>query len=204
MVYNNFDSPDSVFGNIKNDSFLAKGAEAVVYKEIWNGILTIVKKRFPKPYRQYAFDKKIREQRTKAEANAIAKAGMYVNVPKIYEVKSDTIRMAFVEGEHAKINEEHAFALGSMLFSIHKANIVHNDFTVANVLIKGNEFYAIDFGLAFHSLRIEDKASDLYCTYASFGKYGKYVLDGYNERSNNKADEIISRLEHIRKRMRYA
>jgi len=208
MDYNNFDCSNlAVY--LKDLKILAKGAEAIVYEELWNNMLTVVKKRLPKLYRKKEFDEKIIKRRTKIEANIIKKLASYVKVPKIYEVGDDFIRMEFIKGEKPEINEENAKLLGSLIFDIHKADIVHNDFTVANVIMKEDkQAYVIDFGLAFHSKRIEDKASCLYCTYASFGKYKNYVLDAYREKAKTEeekkmAKNVIERLEDIRKRMRY-
>jgi len=203
MDYNNNNSR-SIVGNI---FLLSRGAEAIVYKEIWNGIETVVKKRLPKLYRESSFDKKIREKRTRIEAKIMDKLSNYIKVPKIYEVKEDAKRMAFINGKHIDISEESASLLGSLSFHIHKANIAHNDLTIANVIVD-REAYVIDFGLSFYTNKIEDKATCLYCTYASFASYKDFVINAYQEEAKNEnerkyVNEIIKRLEDIRKRMRY-
>jgi Kae1-associated kinase Bud32 len=188
------------------ENAIAKGAEAYIYKENWNGIETVVKVRLPKQYRDQGIDKKIREQRTKIEVNNMQRAAKALKVPKVFEFNSDFIRMEFIDGNHVKLNEESAYNLGFLLSKLHHLNIVHNDLTIANVLEKNKELYVIDFGLSFYTLRIEDKASDLYCTYASFGNYKDLVLKGYLEGSEDKelGNKIIKQLDDIRKRMRYA
>ena len=212
MDNSNVNFSGDVAFNLNQLKILAKGAEAIVYEELWNNMITVVKKRLPKRYRNREFDEKIIKKRTKIEANIMKKLTNYVNVPNVYEVGNNFIRMEFIKGEKPVVNEENAILLGNLIFDVHKADIVHNDFTVANVIIKkennGIKPYVIDFGLSFYSKRIEDKASCLYCTYASFGKYKDYVINAYNEKIKDEkeriiANEIIKRLEEIRKRMRY-
>ncbi len=53
--------------------------------------------------------------------------------------------------------------LGEILTKLHNQDIIHGDLTTSNMIyIKNNALYLIDFGLGFHSYKIEDKAVDLH------------------------------------------
>ena len=45
---------------------------------------------------------------------------------------------------------------------MHNSGIIHGDLTTSNMIFKNNQVYFIDFGLAFHSSKVEDKAVDLH------------------------------------------
>ena len=60
----------------------------------------------------------------------------------------------------AKISKE----IGETLTKLHNQDIIHGDLTTSNMILsnKNNKLYLIDFGLGFHSYKIEDKAVDLH------------------------------------------
>ena len=51
--------------------------------------------------------------------------------------------------------------IGKITAILHKNGIMHGDLTTSNFISKNNQIYAIDFGLAQKSIRIEDHAVDL-------------------------------------------
>jgi TP53 regulating kinase-like protein len=51
--------------------------------------------------------------------------------------------------------------IGKITATLHKNGIVHGDLTTSNFISKNNKIYAIDFGLAQKSIRVEDHAVDL-------------------------------------------
>jgi Kae1-associated kinase Bud32 len=175
----------------------------------------IIKKRIPKGYRHKEIDLEIRKRRTKHEARImekLRKAGL--NVPKILEVTDFEIIMEYVEGEVLKnrlekLSDDILHRLGAFIAKMHEQNIIHGDITPLNIILKEGELYLVDFGLSFHSDRIEDKAVDLHVLYealkSSCSNYKivwAQILEGYKKGVKN-FEEIEKRLEEIERRGRY-
>ena len=144
---------------------IQQGAEAIISLEKNQ----ITKERISKSYRLPIIDKRLRKSRTKSEAKIINKLSEIINVPKI--IKSDNqenILMEFINGkklsEHLeKLNWKIICKeLGKSIAKIHNQDIIHGDLTTSNMILKDKELYLIDFGLGFHSRKIEDKAVDLH------------------------------------------
>ncbi|MBS3081831.1 Kae1-associated serine/threonine protein kinase, partial [Candidatus Pacearchaeota archaeon] len=147
---------------------IARGAEAII--TLKNNIVT--KNRIEKSYRYPDLDKKIRKLRTRSESKILQKASKIVNVPKVINVdeKNTKIELEYIEGKrlseylektnYKKMSEK----IGKGLAKLHDNNIIHGDLTTSNLILneKKNKVYFIDFGLGFHSPRIEDKAVDLH------------------------------------------
>jgi len=124
--------------------------------------------------------------------------------------------------------------IGKNIALLHDAGIIHGDLTTSNMIlattppsnnskstqkqrdnkglggrVKTPKVYFIDFGLGFHSNRIEDKAVDLHLIKQAleakhssiYEKAFKSVLVGYKASKNYK--ETIKRLEKVEKRGRY-
>ncbi|RME79611.1 MAG: Kae1-associated serine/threonine protein kinase [Methanobacteriota archaeon] len=177
---------------------IARGAEASVYVGILEGKKVVLKRRERKRYRERSFDDYIRKRRTRQETRAMEKAASYVNTPKVVASHTYDIVMEYIDGERPNKSEETAMLIGKLLKKIHKSGVIHNDFTLANVLIKRDGApYVIDFGLAFQSTRLEDRASDLYTSAASMGELANVVVKGYSDK------EVEERYNNIRQRMRY-
>ena len=93
---------------------------------------------------------------------------------------------------------------------MHLFKIIHFDIKPANIQFSKikNKFVFIDFGLSFHSLRVEDKAVDLHLIKQALeSKHFKHweklfhaVLDGYEPVHKEK---IIRQLEKVEARGRY-
>ena len=147
---------------------LAQGAEAIIIKTD-----KIIKKiRVEKSYRHPLLDQKLRKLRTRSESKIMQKLAGVISVPNIKKVdeQKKEIDMEYIEGkklsqtleklEYKKISKKIAI----IITQLHAQNIIHGDLTTANMLYKKNNdtLYLIDFGLAFHSAKIEDKAVDLH------------------------------------------
>jgi len=144
---------------------IKKGAEADIYLIDWYGRKAISKVRTPKPYRHKSLDDSIRKNRTIHEGNMLSCAKMIgIRSPFIYFI--DPVRaeivMEFIEGKNAKEMMTHdlAYRIGRYAGLLHSNNIIHGDLTTSNFIV-GKKLVLLDFGLAFHSVRNEDKAVDV-------------------------------------------
>ena len=190
---------------------IQQGAEAIISLEKNQ----ITKERISKSYRLPIIDKRLRKSRTKSETKIINKLSEIINVPKI--IKSDNqenILMEFINGkklsEHLeKLNWKIICKeLGKSIAKIHNQDIIHGDLTTSNMILKDKELYLIDFGLGFHSRKIEDKAVDLHLLKQALeAKHFdiareaiKIILNFYNA---NQKPLILERIKKIESRGRY-
>ena len=149
-----------------NPKIIQQGAEAIIYLKDNK----ITKDRISKSYRVPILDNKIIKSRTKAESKIINKLKTIIKVPKIIKTNENQIIMQFIEGkklsEHLEnLNfKEICKQIGQILTKLHNQDIIHGDLTTSNMILnnKNNQIYIIDFGLGFHSHKIEDKAVDLH------------------------------------------
>jgi Kae1-associated kinase Bud32 len=178
---------------------IARGAESVIYED--NN--TIVKDRLKKSYRLREIDDELRKQRTRREANLLQK----VTVPHPRLINSDDkqkIVMEKIKGE--KLREvldkkpELARRIGELVAELHNHNIIHGDLTTSNMILdEKGEIIFIDFGLSFHSDKVEDKAVDIHLFkqaldskhFKVYDNAKKEFIKGYKK--VNKYDEIIQR-----------
>ncbi|KAL6120613.1 hypothetical protein NUSPORA_02629 [Nucleospora cyclopteri] len=195
---------------------LKRGAEAEIYKE--NNI--IIKKRIPKKYRIKELDHSINKNRTRKEAGIIEKMNsLEIPCPKLVKREKYDIYMEYIEGrtvketlEEISLNNDKSVTdltadqimvkIGEIVAMMHSNQIIHGDLTTLNFLINGDQIYAIDFGLSFNSLKIEDKAVDLYLfekalLCAHNDQLIKYFYEGYQLNG-----QLSKKLEEIRKRGR--
>ncbi len=191
---------------------LHKGAEANLYLQ--EGAL--VKERVCKKYRLPELDTKLRRQRTRREAKNLQRAADFgIKVPKIIscDEKNYTLKMEYLSGrllkdifdtgqEIPQLSEE----VGGLLRKLHEKNLVHNDLTTSNLIQTTSGVYIIDFGLAYHTTRLEDKAMDLVvfkksiqATHTMYAdQIWENLLAGYKPDS-----ETIQRVQTILSRVRY-
>lgn len=187
-----------------------KGAEATL--EI--GEDEVTKKREPKNYRNSELDRRIREERTETEVHLIKEARRYnVNVPEAEKIDDSTIEMEKIDGKMLKqvlddnldLMEEY----GRNIAYLHSADVIHGDLTTSNAITSEEELYIIDFGLAFRSQRIEDKAVDIHLLKQVLNsshpditeKAWRKFVEGYEE--YEKSDQILEQLKDVEKRGRY-
>ena len=192
---------------------LYRGAEAELYKNKYMGFDSVEKIRIPKKYRIKEIDDKIRKQRTKYEANVLVKAKKYVNTPTVFDLDTEkmSITMEFING--TKLRDllykgksiEKIKEIGKQVKKLHDNRIIHGDLTTSN-LILGKKIYFIDFGLAFNSDKIEDKAVDVLAFkkmlksthFKQFEEIWKLFKQGYKD------DKVFKRIKEIEARARYA
>ncbi|MBI4895330.1 MAG: Kae1-associated serine/threonine protein kinase [Candidatus Aenigmarchaeota archaeon] len=192
---------------------IATGAEAILRKEDGK----IIKERIKKNYRLNEIDEKLRTRRTKLEANLLREANRVgINVPRVFDSRKYEIDLEEVNGKLVKdvLNENNiqdiAEEIGRSLAKLHEYNIIHGDLTTSNMILSEGKIYFIDFGLGFNSLKLEDKAVDLYLLYHSveathrnlLNKFWEIILNSYKAHFKE-ADQVIKTLEQIEKRGRY-
>jgi TP53 regulating kinase-like protein len=189
-----------------------KGAEANLIRDG----AKLIKARVKKAYRIPALDERLRRQRTRSEGRNLERAAeAKVRVPKILRVddKRSTLEMEFVEGDMVKdlfdrqervaeLSEE----IGVTLRKLHEAGLVHNDLTTSNLISGKDGLCIIDFGLSYHTLRLEDQAMDLVVfkksVQAGHTKIAEKIWDGLIK--GYKPDkEMMTRVQTIEKRVRY-
>jgi len=198
-------------------TLIAQGAEAKLYKE--ENVL--IKERIKKSYRHEEIDNRIRKTNTRREYKLLDKASKIINVPKIldYNEKEYKIIMEFIPGftlrdtldnTPTKKRIELCEQLGKEIARLHNTDIIHGDLTTSNFILNGEKIFFIDFGLGFHSTKIEDKAVDLHLLrqafeskhYQHFEQSFEAVMKGYKEESKQ-AKEILDRFDIVEKRGRY-
>ena len=200
------------FGVKEGAEPLAKGAEAIISLKD-NQIL---KNRISKSYRLPELDIKLRTKRTKSEAKIINKLQNIIPVPKIINLdkENNQIIMQYIPGkklsEHLeKLNhQEIAEKIAENLTKLHNQNIIHGDLTTSNMILHNNKIYFIDFGLGFHSKKVEDKAVDLHLIKQALeAKHHTIAEETFKTIIRNYKPEqsklIIERIQIIEKRGRY-
>ncbi|MFY9300751.1 MAG: KEOPS complex kinase/ATPase Bud32 [Candidatus Nitrosotenuis sp.] len=148
---------------------LKKGAEGDICLTKHDGKPAILKTRKKKSYRNPELDTRMRRQRTMREATVISEAKSFgVPTPLVYRVNQNdcTILMQYIQGEPvwglkgAKLVKA-CREIGKITGTLHKNGIMHGDLTTSNFIMDKNKVYALDFGLAQRTGKIEDHAVDL-------------------------------------------
>lgn len=199
------------------EKIISQGAEAVLIHE--NGILK--KKRIVKGYRHPELDRKIRIRRTRSESKLLEKAGKIICIPKVLQVdeKNAEIGMEFVSGKKLSesldrfpLKEQMKICgkIGENVAELHNNDIIHGDLTTSNMILSGGKLFFIDFGLGFHSERIEDKAVDLHLLrqaleskhFKNWQKLFDSFIKGYGKKSND-FQRILEQFKKVESRGRY-
>ncbi len=181
-----------------------RGAEAVLSRKHLLGREAVVKSRAPKSYRIPPLDLRLRAERTRSEARLLNRAKLAgVRCPTVLEVDDFDITMSLVSGGRPEMTARQAREAGSALAKLHSADIIHGDYTPAN-LIWDEGLWVIDFGLGFVSNDIEDKAVDVFTMIKTLGdgEARDAFIDGYG--AYPKARETLLRVKEVEKRVRYA
>jgi Kae1-associated kinase Bud32 len=193
------------------------GAEAIISETTINGKKCIKKNRIKKDYRAKELDEKIRAQRMKREANILRKAArIKLRVPEIYfeDKKNKILYLELIKGKLLKEwlnnkNKKVLIDLGKTIGLLHKNNIIHGDLTTSNVIKENKKLALIDFGLAFESQKIEDKAIDLLnlkrtfnATHSNIKNGFNLIIKGYKKEEPNYL-KVIKQLNEAEKRARY-
>lgn len=202
---------------------IARGAEAVLYRERFDSQEALVKERIRKSYRLHEIDSELRLQRTRREARLLSEARRCgVITPKVFAVdeKGFKIIMEFVEGKRLKeffneVQEKEAAdiaeKIGRQIGTLHGGGIVHGDLTTSNMILKEGKIYFIDFGLGEFSQRIENFATDLSVLkeaiksthFRRLDLLWSNIVKGYKS-ANLNSESVLKRMEEIEKRGRYA
>lgn len=193
------------------EKILAQGAEAIIIKK---GNREIVKNRIKKSYRIEILDQKLRKTRTRGETKIMNKLNKIIFVPKIFSSdEKEKIVMEYIGGDklsetlkkldYLKICREIAESISKM----HDQDIIHGDLTTSNMIFN-NKVYFIDFGLSFHSHKIEDKAVDLHLLRQAleakhFDIWQECWASIINNYKAKQAKEIMHRIKVIESRGRY-
>lgn len=185
----------------------AEGAEAQVFKTEILGEHAVVKTRKRKLYRIKELDDSIRKERTRIEARVLERAqSAGIPVPRLIAVDSFSIYMGLMEGrllKDVRIPAGSFRNIGRILGKLHNIDIVHGDFTPANIMIDSGRTGVIDFGLSEITKSQEEKALDILLMKRAVGEkeYDSFI-EGYMTVSKE-SKEIMRRLEAIELRGRY-
>ncbi|MFH1393394.1 MAG: KEOPS complex kinase/ATPase Bud32 [Candidatus Micrarchaeota archaeon] len=179
-----------------------RGAEAIVRKGRLLGEGILIKDRIAKGYRVRKLDERLRRERTKSEARLLHKAKREgVPCPTVLQVDDFSISMSIIHGKRPRMSEAECRECGRMLAKLHSADIIHGDYTPANILKAGKELFVIDFGLGFISKDIEDRAVDVFTMLRAIDRK-KAFLEGYG--AYPKAVSVLKRVKDVEGRVRYA
>lgn len=206
---------------------LQKGAEANILLEKNK----VIKDRIKKSYRIQQLDNKLKTSRTKREFKIIKKISGIIPAPNIISTNNkDKIEMEYIKGEKLSKNLDSlpnsidiCKQIGKQIAKLHDSGIIHGDLTTSNMIYvshndKKNKIsnntsspilYFIDFGLAFHSDKTEDKAVDLHLIkqaleakhFLNYEKFFTSVLEGY--KTSPQHEKVLERLKKVESRGRY-
>ncbi|MGC8975039.1 MAG: Kae1-associated kinase Bud32 [Thermoprotei archaeon] len=199
------------------------GAEAALIKACYEGMHSVYKVRVRKPYRDPRLDTSLIKNRCETEAKILAELRLRgLNVPALYyvDVSKGLIVMEFIEGpllrDLIRGGSEKIFKyvedLGGLVASIHDAGVVHGDITTSNVVVRSDEVYLIDFGLARYSKRLEDLATDIHLFirsvesthYSLKESLLRCFMRGYASiKGREFTDSLLLKVREIRMRGRY-
>lgn len=207
---------------IKQTDFIAKGAEAIIYRGSFLQTPIILKHRIPKTYRLPQIDQMIRLKRLRAEARIMTEAWKIgIRVPILLGIDSDNYILLIEE-----IQGEILFSLmnsipltqlklifegiGQQVGLLHENDIIHGDLTVFNIIIRMEDTpWLIDFGLGQVSTEIEKKADDLltfYSTLKAITPYYQVLIEvfqlGYFK-AFEKGRKTFEHMKKIQSRARY-
>ena len=187
-----------------------KGAEAILKKTRVLSFSAVEKFRPKKKYRAAALDEKIRRERTRREARLLSRAKEAgVICPVVYEVSDFAMRMKLLEGEmlyHAlrrrAVKPSEISSAAKILVALHSVDVVHGDFTPANLMNTREGMAVIDFGLGCISHDVEDKGTDVVMMKKALGaKEGEAFASAYARAGGKPA--VLKMAEEIEKRGRY-
>ena len=205
----------------KTGSARLEGAEAVLTPMEMAGVAVLSKVRQSKPYRPKVLDEKIRSSRTRIEARLLAKAKEAgVPAPVVLAVGPYDMRISRLGGKTLNRYAAGRIPLavwrlaGRYLARLHKAGIVHGDYTPANLMWDGkrkkdgrktgspHSLFVIDFGLGSISNDAEDHAVDVLTMKKALKdkKAQKSFLEGYKAEGNAR---ILKHMAEVEQRARY-
>ncbi len=144
-----------------------QGAEATVTFEGDR----VIKERNPRAYRHPDLDRRLRRERTRAEARLTSEARRAgVPTPVVRDVDPTDGRLVFQRVGKCDLREalsaERVRTVAGHLAVLHGAGFVHGDPTTRNVRVdgagEGPDLFLVDFGLGYYTDDPEDHAMDLH------------------------------------------
>ena len=200
--------------SVKLGEMLDNGAEAVVYLEEGpEGKKILVKERVPKAYRHKEIDERIRTERNRTEARLMSEARRNgVATPIIYDVEDFKLKMQYIDGVPIKylVTPELSEKVGELVGKLHSAGIIHGDLTTSNLLLAGERLYLLDFGLAYFDKGLEARGVDvhvLFQTFESTHRNHEALIEAFKKGYHSTfidSEDVLKRVEEIKKRARYA
>ena len=200
--------------SLRIGEMLDNGAEAVVYlEEGHEGKKVLIKERVPKAYRHKEIDEKIRTERNRTEARLMSEARRSgVSTPIIYDVEDFKLKMQYIDGIPIKylITPEISEKVGELIGKLHSSGIIHGDLTTSNLLLAGKRLYLLDFGLAYFDKGLEARGVDvhvLFQTFESTHRYYEALTEAFKKGYQSTfidSEDVLKRVEEIKKRARYA
>lgn len=200
------------------------GAEAVIYRLLWNNTEIVAKWRRSKQYRDASLDNRIRLSRTVHEAKLMQSAKEFgVPCPAVIFIdrENSVLYMQYVHGKPLKNlvsdSSDHwlrktASRLGELVGKLHLAGIVHGDVTTSNILAEDSQLYLLDFGLGNFTRELEEIAVDIHLMQRTFESshferlktFMEPFLDSYSNLVGSQLyQHVIARVEEIARRGRY-
>lgn len=191
---------------------IAEGAEAQIWR-VDEGVLKKI--RFPKGYRLRELDLKLRKFRNRREFKVLGRLfekGVRVPRPiEIFEGNIDELFFTFenISGEVLKsvMNYDLLCLAFDEIVKMHSLGIVHGDLTSLNMIVRNDEVFLVDFGLAEFSDKVEERAVDLNLFFVCL-KIEHPDLYGYKEELIERygkldfGEKVVERLAVIEKRGR--
>ncbi len=197
---------------------IAQGAEAILYRQEFEGKSAIAKERIKKGYRIREIDEQLRKTRTKSEAKLLNEARRCgVSTPQVFSIEKYKIIMEFINGKRIKEvlltqgkRKEISEKIGTAIAKMHSGEIVHGDLTTSNMILKNEKIFFIDFGLGFFSKRIEDYATDLSVLKESIkathfkylNELWQFIIASYKKKFD-KSEQVLEKIKEIERRGRY-
>lgn len=188
-----------------------RGAESILSPIYFAGFIALKKERIAKNYRNEKLDLKLRLERTRSEARLLSRCKIgKIPTPVVLGVFDFSLILTKIIGKRPKLTPSICFEAGKILGKLHSLNIIHGDFTPANLIYgydsnfknKSKELFVIDFGLGFISGEIEPKAVD----FLSMKNQIKHINEfekGYKS-SFIGFDAIFQKTQKIESRVRYS
>jgi Kae1-associated kinase Bud32 len=188
-----------------------EGAEATLTPVLFAGLPALCKERLAKSYRPASLDERIRSTRTRVEAKLLARAkAAGVPCPYVLGVAKHRLTISKMEGETlnkmegAKLPPTIWKTAGAYLARLHGAQIVHGDYTPANLMLDGKVLSVIDFGLGSVSHDVEDYAVDIVTMKKSLGERAvKFFLEGYSREGGKLSTRVLKLVKEVESRARY-
>lgn len=182
-----------------------RGAEAILKRKTLLARRCLVKSRVPKGYRLKALDLRLRAERTRSEARLLHKAKIAgVLCPIVLDVDGFGMTLTLIRGKRPKMDAEEAHEAGGILAALHGADIIHGDYTPANLIKARNGIHVIDFGLGFISKDIEDRAVDVFTMLRALSSKEAREAFAAGYMAYPKAKSVLARTKDVEKRVRYA